>query len=293
MLNFKEKKEALQSLAVAEEKRDAVVRQAGVRAEFLFDLRVKCIKEVLPQVNRYIDTISNQPAELLESLETYAGRVAEFKSVSDVVESESFKAKMGVVKESTIGSVTGAALGVATGAATKFYGPKAAVAIATTFGTTSTGVPISTLHGIALKNAVLAWLGLGAKSAGGAGMAGGTKLLAMFGPLGVAIAGASIVGAGFHANSKNAEIAEKSKSEQKAVELYTDNIAKSLLEVDRLINKTHSKIMSINANLNKCKEQLQTSYSEFDEAHKETFEKLISDYDELSMLLVTLAPVIE
>jgi hypothetical protein len=45
-------------------------------------------------------------------------------------------------------------------------------------GTASTGTAISTISGIAATNATLAWFGGGALAAGGAGMAGGTWVLA-------------------------------------------------------------------------------------------------------------------
>jgi hypothetical protein len=49
--------------------------------------------------------------------------------------------------------------------------------IAYTFGTTSTGIAISSLSGAAATNASLAWLGGGALSAGGGGMAAGAALI--------------------------------------------------------------------------------------------------------------------
>lgn len=49
--------------------------------------------------------------------------------------------------------------------------------VANTFGAASTGVPISTLYGAAATKASLAWLGGGALSAGGGGIALGTALI--------------------------------------------------------------------------------------------------------------------
>ncbi len=51
------------------------------------------------------------------------------------------------------------------------------LALATTFGTASTGTAIATLHGAVATNAALAWLGGGAVSAGGGGMAVGGAVL--------------------------------------------------------------------------------------------------------------------
>ncbi len=87
----------------------------------------------------------------------------------------------------------GAGAGLAAGASVAFMGPTAAMWVATTFGTASTGAAISTLSGAAATNAALAWLGGGAVSAGGAGIAGGNAFLAMTGPIGWTIAGATLL----------------------------------------------------------------------------------------------------
>ena len=83
------------------------------------------------------------------------------------------------------------------GVAVVTMGPTAAMGIATTFGAASTGTAISTLSGAAATNAALAWLGGGALAAGGGGMAAGNAFLALAGPVGWAIAGVSLLGAGF------------------------------------------------------------------------------------------------
>ena len=67
----------------------------------------------------------------------------------------------------------GAGAGLAASASVAFMAPSAAMWVATTFGTASTGTAISTLTGVAAQNAALAWLGGGALSAGGGGMAAG------------------------------------------------------------------------------------------------------------------------
>ena len=66
-------------------------------------------------------------------------------------------------------AVVGAGAGLAAGASVAFMAPTAAMWVATTFGTASTGAAISTLSGAAATNAALAWLGGGALAAGGGG----------------------------------------------------------------------------------------------------------------------------
>ena len=90
--------------------------------------------------------------------------------------------------KNSINDPTGKYLGTAVagstvGAAVAAFGPTAAMAIATTFGTAATGTAISSLSGIAATNAALAWLGGGALAAGGGGMAAGSAILALAGPM--------------------------------------------------------------------------------------------------------------
>lgn len=90
-------------------------------------------------------------------------------------------------------SAMGVGGGIAAGAAVASMAPTAAIWIATTFGTASTGAAISTLSGAAASQAALAWLGGGALAAGGSGVAGGSALLALAGPVGWGIAGATLL----------------------------------------------------------------------------------------------------
>lgn len=84
----------------------------------------------------------------------------------------------------------------ATGTATAIGGQTAAIIIAMTFGTASTGSAISTLSGAAATNAATAWLG-GALPAGGFGMGGGTVVLTTITIIG-GIAAVSALGHGIH-----------------------------------------------------------------------------------------------
>lgn len=90
-------------------------------------------------------------------------------------------------------SAAGAGAGLTAGAAVAGMAPSAAMWVATTFGTASTGSAISTLSGAAATKAALAWLGGGALAAGGGGTAAGSALLALAGPVGWGIAGATLL----------------------------------------------------------------------------------------------------
>jgi hypothetical protein len=95
--------------------------------------------------------------------------------------------------EAARASAVGAGAGFAAGAAVASMAPTAAMWAATTFGVASTGTAISTLSGAAATNAALAWLGGGALAAGGGGTAAGSALLALAGPIGWTVAGATLL----------------------------------------------------------------------------------------------------
>ncbi|HIP42692.1 MAG TPA: hypothetical protein EYG91_02015 [Aquifex aeolicus] len=72
-----------------------------------------------------------------------------------------------------------------------------AVKFATVFGTASTGTAIASLSGVAYRNALLAWFGGGAVTAGGGGIALGSLVL------GGIVAGSAAAVFGFSLNSKS------------------------------------------------------------------------------------------
>lgn len=82
--------------------------------------------------------------------------------------------------------------GTLVGGATTISGQTAAMSLATTFGTASTGTAISSLSGVAATNAATAWLGGGALAAGGGGMAAGTVVLTTIPIVGGVVAASAI-----------------------------------------------------------------------------------------------------
>ena len=101
-----------------------------------------------------------------------------------------------------VGSLAAGAIGGAAGGAVTALG---AYSSAMAFGAASTGTKIAVLHGVAAKNATLAFLGGGAKAVGGLGMAGGSAVLAglVAGPALLVLG--SVVGAKAGKNLDNAK----------------------------------------------------------------------------------------
>ena len=198
MFNNKLRKEALDNLKKEKNLYDTQLSNTIITLEGFHNKKFE-VKGKLKKFYDAIEKIGGKPDYIkikLHKINTELKKFdSEFKKLQSEVENQSF------------GTLTGA--GVAAGAGIAAFGPTVAMAIATTFGTASTGTAIATLSGAAATNAALAWLGGGAIAAGGGGIAGGSALVAATGPVGWAIGGTALAIGGFMANSKNKEIARK------------------------------------------------------------------------------------
>ena len=213
MLNAGYKKEAIAACEKATEKYHQTYEKAIQHITSLHT-RKEAAVDLLKRTEDYINSIRNTPAEFKKSVHLITARRIAFEQEVDSLKLESKK----IDKVSS--GVAGA--GVMTGAGVAAFGPTAAMAIATTFGTASTGTAIAALSGAAATNAALAWLGGGALVAGGGGMLAGKALLAMAGPVGWAIGGVALVGGGLMANSKNKKLAKKAEEQTKEIKKETD-----------------------------------------------------------------------
>lgn len=186
----------------------------------LFESRKVSVREI-QRVKAYVERLKHCPNDLLKGIckaleytdkfrETmkWEAEAEQSSNISDVSSKDNASVKIGVG-------------GVVAGTAIATMGSTAAMAIATTFGTASTGVAISSIGGIAATNAALAWLGGGALAAGGAGMAGGSALLALAGPIGWSIAGVAALGTSYKIRSTN---------------------TKAIGEIDKLIEELNDKL---------------------------------------------------
>lgn len=144
----------------------------------------KRVVDLLGHIENLVNSIANHPKEYDKSLEEVKINKRSFKDVYEHVVSDLNDKKAAAI---------GMGSGVLGGATIASLAPSVAMWMATTFGTASTGTAISALSGAAATNAALAWLGGGALAAGGGGTAAGTAFLALAGPIGWGIAGATIL----------------------------------------------------------------------------------------------------
>ena len=164
-------------------------------------------------------------------------------------------------------------------------GPSAAIAVATTFGTASTGMAISALSGAAATNAALAWLGGGAIAAGGGGMAAGNTLLAFVGPVGWTIAGVALAGSAVYLHAKNAEAAKEATERRIDVEAEIRTLELAAQAVDATAEQTVTFTQGVLAELAWLAENAPCDYSDFEETHKKRLQVLVNQVCSLSALL--------
>ncbi|MEO5286407.1 hypothetical protein [Limosilactobacillus allomucosae] len=200
MFNKELRTEAQENLESKISKYESVAKKTKRNINSLYLERTK-LKKRLDNSMTLINEFRNTPQEFNFRVSKIKINMNRYQGILDAAE-EQYKNDV-----TTAGGT--AAAGLATGVGVAALAPSAAMAIATTFGTASTGAAISTLSGAAATNAALAWLGGGSLAAGGAGIVGGETLLALAGPVGWAIGGVGLATGGLIANGKNKKAAEE------------------------------------------------------------------------------------
>lgn len=187
--------------------------------------------DLISLVELLINSIANTP----KSFETDVAEINAHRA--EFVEAEEFARRdLAAARK----SAAGAGAGFAAGAAVASIAPSAAMWVATTFGTASTGTAISTLSGAAASQAALAWLGGGALTAGGGGTAAGTSLLALAGPIGWGVAGATLLTSIALFTKKKFENREAKHEALLAVKQNTALVRSMEAEIDDLLSRTAS-----------------------------------------------------
>ena len=186
----------------------------------------------------------------------------------------------------------GAGAGLAAGASVAFMAPTAAMWIATTFGTASTGAAISTLSGAAATNAALAWLGGGALATGGGGMVAGNALLAMAGPIGWTIAGATLLTSIVLFTSKRTKLNKEKNAEIESVKKNTLMIKELDAQISEILRETIDVRTGLNGAYMLCLDLYGKDYSSFSDEQKKSLGSLVNFTKTLSALFgKTVTPV--
>lgn len=228
MLYTKAKKEALSIYEHAVEKYNNTYQTMQETGSRLYSLRQDSVK-LIQEIELLLNSIANKPKEFEKTISDIQAEQKKFRDAEEYA-AEAMKA--------AVKSGISVAAGVAGGAAVASMAPSAAMWVATTFGTTSTGTAISTLSGAAATKAALAWLGGGALSAGGAGVAGGQALLALAGPIGWGITGVTTAASVVALGHKNKKIADEAIAEAKKITIAGAEVNESSAKIQHLIDET-------------------------------------------------------
>ena len=196
----------------------------------LYVARCRAVDSI-SNVECLINSIANHPKSFDSDFEEIETNRNQFTESCEFADRELQAARL---------AAGGAGAGLAAGASVAFMAPTAAMWIATTFGTASTGTAISTLSGAAATNAALAWLGGGALAAGGGGTAAGSALLAMAGPVGWTIAGATLLSSILLFNSKRAKLNKQKNEEIEAVKKNTETVKELDIKIANILEETEA-----------------------------------------------------
>lgn len=196
--------------------------------------------DLVELVEHLVNSIANTPKSFARDFQEIEMHRAQFVDVIEFARKDLQAARA---------SAAGAGAGFTAGAAVASLAPTAAMWAATTFGVASTGTAISTLSGAAATNAALAWLGGGALAAGGGGTAAGTALLALAGPIGWTVAGATLLASIVLFTKKKFESLEAKQEALVGVKQNTAFIRDVDVKIDDLVHRTAS-----------LREHLRTSY---------------------------------
>lgn len=283
MLNNDYKDQAIRDLQKIDVKYTSIFKKTINDMNRLQQTRVISIRTI-QYIEKYVITLANRPRNFETELGEIKVRYVKFQNACKEIE-EITRKQIEQGKTNLFGMA-----GTLGGVGLASFGPTAAMSVAMTFGTASTGTAIASLSGVAATNAALAWLGGGALAAGGAGMVAGKTFLAMAGPIGWAIGGVSLVGSLIAVNLSNKEIAKKTEESIVAIKKEIERIKEIDAQVLSWNEETKKLSNAIMNRLNYIKSNRKRDFNMF--SHDEMNE-LISIFNSAEVLSKLLGKTIQ
>ena len=240
-----------------------LMNDKGVR---LFVERNRAVDSI-ENVKNLVNSIANHPKEFDSEIEEIDSSRKKFRDSCEFADRELEAARK---------AAGGVGAGMAAGASVAFMAPTAAMWIATTFGTASTGAAISTLSGAAATNAALAWLGGGALAAGGGGMAAGNALLALAGPVGWSIAGATLLTSIVLFAKKRMKLNREKNEEIENVKRNIVIVKEMDAEIGNLLKRTTDLRTGLNASYTECLCVYGSDYQQLSDVQKKALGALVN-----------------
>lgn len=226
-------------------------------------------------VEALVNSIANRPKSFDAEFEEIKTDRKQFTDSCEFADRELHEARK---------AATGVGAGLAAGASVAFMAPTAAMWIATTFGTASTGAAISTLSGAAATNAALAWLGGGALAAGGSGMAGGTAFLALAGPVGWTIAGATLLSSILIFTTKKTKLNKQKNEEIQAIKQNIEIVREMDAKISQILSETAAIRDGLNLALKSSLPMYGADYLSFSEEQKLALGALVNNTKALAAM---------
>ena len=222
----------------------------------------------IENVKNLINSIANHPKDFDADFEIIESSRKQFRDSCEFADRELRAART---------AAGGMGAGMAAGASVAFMAPTAAMWIATTFGTASTGAAISTLSGAAATNAALAWLGGGALAAGGGGMAAGNAILAMAGPVGWTIAGATLLTSIVLFAKKRIKLNKEKNEEIESVKKNIEIVKEMDAKIKVLLDKTSDLRTGLNSQYTECLSSYGSDYQTLSDNQKQSLGALVNN----------------
>ena len=275
MLFAKAKKEALAIHERAVNKYNTFYVDFQRECERLYVLRQASIAKI-KDIEALINSIANTPKEFETEISAMKAERAKFRHTEEYA-AEAYR--------TALKTGAGVAAGVSAGAAVASMAPTAAMWVATTFGTASTGTAISALSGAAATKAALAWLGGGALTAGGGGVAAGQALLALAGPIGWGIGAGTTIFSVVMMGNKNRKISKEAIDEARNITIAGAKLHEAEAIVIHIHDKTELAFTNIKEQFLKANELRSSDYQALSEDNQKLLGVIVNNAVSLARLL--------
>lgn len=263
------------ALERAQKAYDSEYKNLNITGEKLLEERKKSIY-LISDVENVVNSIAKRPKSFDKELSEIKVEKSKFQSSLDFAKKQKVNLEKGAV---------GIGAGVAAGGAIVGIAPTAAMWVATTFGTASTGTAISALSGSAATNAALAWLGGGALATGGGGMVAGQALLALAGPIGWGVASTSVLASVCLMVRKRFKIQESKRDEIKRMKVFTENLKEVSVKIEKIRAQSNLIYAELLKQHKDCSIYQFVDYSSLSSEDKSKLAALVNNTKSLAALL--------